>query len=67
MSDTYKARCECYNCKTRFFARSAEEAFIHFGDSVELAIEIPKGTKIADIKCPKCGCQTLGGESILED
>jgi predicted RNA-binding Zn-ribbon protein involved in translation (DUF1610 family) len=61
---TYKAACKCYNCGSKFLARNTEEAYYGYGDSVELALDIPLGTKIADMKCPKCGCQTLGGKYV---
>lgn len=61
---TYKASCKCYNCGSRFVARNLDEACYVYGDNVDLVLEIPFGTKIADAKCPKCGCQTLGGKYV---
>jgi hypothetical protein len=41
-----------------------DEAYYCYGDDVDPVLEIPLGTKIADVKCPNCGCQTLGGKYV---
>jgi predicted RNA-binding Zn-ribbon protein involved in translation (DUF1610 family) len=61
---TYKVACKCYNCGSKFLARSMDEAYYCYGDDVDPVLEIPLGTKIADVKCPNCGCQTLGGKYV---
>lgn len=61
--NTYKAQCTCYNCGSKFLAFDEEELLVKYCDGrTYLALDIPKGTKIANMKCPKCGCESLGGE-----
>ena len=64
--NTYKAQCTCYNCGSRFVAFDGDELYEKYcGEQVFLALDIPKGTKIADTKCPNCGCESLGGKLYI--
>lgn len=49
----YYIPLECVNCRSRFWEYEPEEYRDYYG------YWIKKGTKISDIRCPICGCQTL--------
>lgn len=47
----------CVNCGNKFI--DDEPDFYPDPFTINPPIEVKKGTKIADVKCPVCGCQTL--------
>lgn len=53
--DYYTAHADCANCK--------EECRFVYDLQLDKSLIIPKGTKIGDLPCPLCGCQTLYGNS----
>lgn len=57
LPEYYYVPLKCVNCGSKFVDDDPE----YYSDSmnVHYKVMIKKGIKIADTKCPICGCQTL--------
>ena len=53
----YSVHLQCVNCGNKFI--NDEPDYYRNPFQINPPIEIEKGVKIADMKCPICGCQTL--------
>lgn len=57
MPEYYSVPLKCVNCQCKFI--DDDPSMYAYADVVPEAINIAKGVKISDCKCPVCGCQTL--------
>lgn len=57
LPEDYSVPLKCVNCQCKFI--DDDPSLYPCSDVVPMPINIVKGMKISEIKCPVCGCQTL--------